>query len=241
VPRTRNDETYARKRDAILDIAERLVLIKGYDSLAITDLMAEAGISKGALYHYFTSKRDVLAALLDRRLDRWEARLAPIAEAPGPADARLRDFLRTLAGAKAEDRAFLIEVLRGVYAEENAIVYATARLGMADRLLPRLTMIIAAGRADGTFEVTEPEATARVVLSLLQECTDRIGRMLIEVADGRVTARRVETQTAAYVEALHRTLGAGAGTLAFIAAADLRRWTRAARQAGAAAAGEESS
>ncbi len=240
MPRTRNDETYGRKRDAILDIAERLVLIKGYDSLAITDLMAEAGISKGALYHYFTSKRDVLAGLLDRRLDRWEARLAPIAETSGPADARLCDFLRTLAGAKAEDRAFLIEVLRSVYAEENAIVYATARVGMADRLLPRLAMIIADGRADGTFDVTEPEATARVVISLLQECTDRIGRLLIDVADGRATARQVETQTVAYVEALHRTLGAGPGTLAFIAPADLRRWIRAARSAGPTVAAETS-
>jgi AcrR family transcriptional regulator len=230
VARTRNDEAYARKRDAILDIAERLILIKGYDSLAITDLMAEAGISKGALYHYFSAKRAVLAALLDRRLDRWEARLAPIAEAPGPADARLREFLRTLAGAKAEDRAFLIEVLRGVYAEENAIVYATARLGMADRLLPPLAMIIGDGRTDGTFDVAEPEATARVVLSLLQECTDRIGRLLIAVADGRATGRLVETQTAAYVDALHRTLGAEPGTLSFIATADLRRWIRAARR-----------
>ena len=232
MPRTRNDEAYARKRDTILDIAERLVLTKGYESLAITDLLAAAGISKGALYHYFTSKRDVLAALLDRRLDRWEARLAPIAEASGPADQRLRDFLRTLAGAKAEDRAFLIEVLRGVYAEENALVYAGARQGMGDRLLPRLTMIIDSGRADRTFDVAEPAATARVVLSLLQECTDRIGRLLIDVADGRGTVRQVETQTAAYVEALHRTLGAEPGTLAFVAAADLRRWARAARQAG---------
>ncbi len=230
--RTRNDEAYARKRDSILDIAERLVLTKGYDSLAITDLMAAAGISKGALYHYFTSKRDVLAALLDRRLDRWEERLAPIADASGPADRRLRDFLRTLAGAKAEDRTFLIEVLRSVYAEENALVHAGARRGMGDRLLPRLTMIIDGGRADRTFDVADPAATARVVLSLLQECTDRIGRQLIEVAAGRGTARQLETQTAAYVEALHRTLGAAPGTLAFIAAADLRRWTRAARRAG---------
>ncbi|WP_152362420.1 TetR/AcrR family transcriptional regulator [Microlunatus speluncae] len=237
MPRTRNDEAYARKRDAILDIAERLVQTKGYESLAITDLMAEAGISKGALYHYFSAKRAVLAALLDRRLDRWEARLAPIAEATGPADRRLRDFLRTLAGAKADDRGFLIEVLRSVYAEENAIVYAAARQGMADRLLPRLIMIIDAGRADGTFTVTDPAASARVVLSLLQECTDRIGRMLIDIADGRGTARQVEAQTAAYVDSLHRTLGAAPGTLAFVATADLRRWTRAARVAGATETG----
>lgn len=241
MPRVRNDEAYARKRDAILDIAERLVITKGYERLAITDLMAESGISKGALDHYFASKREVLGGLLERRIDRWDARLAPIAEASGPAGTRLRDFLRTLAGAKAEDRSFLIDVLRSAYADENAILYTTTRVGMADRLLPRLTMIIAAGGDDGSFTIAEPEPTARVVLSLLQECTDRISRMLIELADGVGTARAVEAQTAAYVEALHRTLGAAPGTLDFIDAADLRRWIRAARRSRAATTEERAS
>lgn len=227
--RVRNDAAYAQKRDSILDIADRLVITKGYERLAISDLMAEAGVSKGALYHYFGSKRAVLAALLERRLVRWETRLAPVSRGGGPATTRLREFLRTLAEAKAEDRGFLVEVLRSVYAEENAILYTTTRTAMADRLLPRLTTIISAGCDDGSFAVAEPEPTARVVLSLLQECTDRIGRMLIEVADGTGNARATETQTAAYIEALHRTLGAAPGTLDFIDTGDLRRWVQAAR------------
>lgn len=230
--RSRDDEAFGRKRDAILDVADRLMITKGYESLAITDLMAEAGISKGALYHYFTSKRDVLAALLDRRLDRWEATLAPLATGPDPAADRLRTVLRALAMIKAEDRSFLISVLRSLYGEDNAIVQTTARAGMADRLLPLLTMIITDGCADGSFTATAPEPTARVVISLLQECSDRIARLLIDLADGRSSARAIEAQTAAYVEALHRTLGAEPGTLDFVEPADLRRWVRAARATG---------
>ncbi|NYE69738.1 AcrR family transcriptional regulator [Microlunatus parietis] len=234
--RIRDDEAFRRKRDAILDVADRLMIIKGYESLAITDLMTEAGISKGALYHYFTSKRAVLAALLDRRLDRWEAALAPLANGAEPAAERLRTVLRALAMIKAEDRSFLISVLRGLYREDNAIVQTTARAGMADRLLPLLSMIINDGRADGSFAVTAPEPTARVVISLLQECSDRIARLLIDIADGRGSARAIEAQAAAYVEALHRILGAPPGTLDFVEPADLRRWIRAARTARSAAA-----
>lgn len=229
--RSRDDEVFRRKRDAILDVADRLMITKGYESLAITDLMTEAGISKGALYHYFTSKRDVLAALLDRRLDRWEATLAPLAQGSAPAAERLRTVLGALAMIKAEDRSFLISVLRGLYSEDNAIVQTTARAGMAERLLPLLTMIITDGRADGSFTVTAPEPTARVVISLLQECSDRIARLLIDLADGHSSARAVEAQAAAYVEALHRVLGAEPGTLDFVEPADLRRWVRAARTA----------
>lgn len=237
--RVRNDETYALKRDSILDIAEQLVITKGYERLAISDLVAEAGISKGALYHYFGSKREVLAALLERRVLRWDARLAPIADSDLDAEPRLREFLRGLAGVKAEDREFLVEVLRRVYADENAIVYNGMRIAMADRMLPRLTMIISAGIDDGSFQVTDPEASARVVLSLLQECTDRIGRMLIDVADGVGKPRRIETQAAAYVDALHRTLDATPSSLDFLDTADLRRWVRAARRSRATASRKE--
>ncbi len=226
--RVRNDEEYARKRDAILDVAEGLVFSKGYERLAISDLMTETGISKGALYYYFGSKREVLQGLLERRLARWDARLGPVCDGHGSPTTRLREFLRTLAGAKSEDRGFLVDVLRSVYAEENLIVYASTRTSLADRLLPRLTAIIADGCADGSFTVAAPEATARVVLSLLQECADRIGRLLIAVADGEARPADVETQATAYVEALHRTLGAAPGTLDFIGTDDLRRWVRAA-------------
>lgn len=231
MPRIRNDAAYARKRDAILDAAESLLLRKGYDGLSITDLMVQAGVSKGALYHYFTAKRDVLAALLDRRLDHWTAQLAPIATRPGPADRRLHQALRALAGAKAADQTFLIDVLRGIYAEENVLVRAATRDGMAERLLPLLTRIVADGCADRTFSAADPAATARVVLSLLQECTDRIGRRLLGIADGSGTAAQLEREVAAYLDALHLTLGAAPGSLVFIRPAELRRWTRAARAA----------
>lgn len=235
MPRVRDDDAFAAKREAILDIAERLMVANGYEGLTVTDLMREARISKGALYHYFASKRDVLAGLLDRRLARWEAALEPIAASGGPADVRLREFLRTLVGAKAQDREFLIDVLRSLYAEENAIAYLAARVGMADRLLPLLVRIVSDGQRDRTFTVSDPGATARVVFSLLQECTDQIGRLLINVADGHGAAGEIQTQTVAYVEALHRTLGANPGRLDFIDAVELRRWARAARASGKAA------
>jgi AcrR family transcriptional regulator len=54
------------QRDArierILSASQRLFSTQAYDAIAIEDLAAAAGMSKGLLYHYFASKRDLYVA-----------------------------------------------------------------------------------------------------------------------------------------------------------------------------------
>src|SRR5919204_3346182 len=59
-------EEHTAKRNEILDVALRLVYSKGYDKMTIQDILDELRISKGAFYHYFDSKADVLEALVER-------------------------------------------------------------------------------------------------------------------------------------------------------------------------------
>ena len=46
-----NEAAYAARRNAILDAAERAVATKGYEQMAIADLLDELHISSGAFYH----------------------------------------------------------------------------------------------------------------------------------------------------------------------------------------------
>ena len=50
----------------ILDIAFRLFSEKGYDHTTIQDIVDALGMSKGAVYHHFKSKEDILDHLYDR-------------------------------------------------------------------------------------------------------------------------------------------------------------------------------
>lgn len=51
----------------ILDVAFRLFLEKGYEHTSIQDIIDElGGLSKGAIYHHFKSKEDILIAVTDR-------------------------------------------------------------------------------------------------------------------------------------------------------------------------------
>ena len=62
--RTVNAQGPALKRSEILDVARRLVYTKGYEQMAIQDILDALRMSKGAFYHYFNSKQDLLEALI---------------------------------------------------------------------------------------------------------------------------------------------------------------------------------
>jgi AcrR family transcriptional regulator len=53
-------------RDRLLDVAMRLFAVKGYGATSIADILHEAGVNSGSLYHFFPTKQDLLLAVLDR-------------------------------------------------------------------------------------------------------------------------------------------------------------------------------
>ena len=53
--------------EKILDVSQRLFLEKGYDKTTIQDIVDElGGLSKGAIYHHFKSKEEIMDALGDK-------------------------------------------------------------------------------------------------------------------------------------------------------------------------------
>lgn len=56
----------------ILDVSQRLFIEKGYDNTTIQDIIDElGGLTKGAIYHHFNSKQDILDAVIERLLQKY--------------------------------------------------------------------------------------------------------------------------------------------------------------------------
>lgn len=60
-------EKAAKTKHKIISVAEALFFEKGYASTTMQDLMNITGLSKGALYHHFKSKEDILAYIIKER------------------------------------------------------------------------------------------------------------------------------------------------------------------------------
>jgi AcrR family transcriptional regulator len=214
VARTLDPTAHALRRDEFIDAAQRLMTVKGYDALSIQDVLADLGASKGAFYHYFGSKEDLLDAVVERMADASLALLAPIVDDPDlDAIHKFEAFFSGIAQYKAERREFVLGLLRTWISDDNAIVRERLRRWIVPHLTPVLAAIIRQGRDEGVFDAADPDATARVLVALLQGANENAVELYVAHEQGTVTFDEVATTLDAYRVAFERLLGAPAGSI----------------------------
>lgn len=74
----------ASTRDRIVLAAVRLFAEHGYAATGVSAILKAAGVRSGSLYYFFTSKEEVLSAVLDWYLDNLQAEIIGPAEAQTP-------------------------------------------------------------------------------------------------------------------------------------------------------------
>lgn len=78
-------------RERLLDVARDLFAEHGFDRTSVQDLVAAAGVTKGAMYHYFASKDDLLAEIYGRVLRMQTSRLEAYVGSDDPIAKRVAD------------------------------------------------------------------------------------------------------------------------------------------------------
>src|SRR2546423_3300743 len=158
--RTVNATLHMVRREAFLDVAQRLVQAKGFESMSIQDLLDELDASRGAFYHYFDSKRTLLEAVIDRMVDAGLGEVAPIADDPDlPAIRKLELTFSAIGRWKTERKPLVLALLTVWLSDENAIVREKLRRTMVSRMVPMLSPIIQQGIDEGTFQTDSAEQT----------------------------------------------------------------------------------
>lgn len=83
-------ESAGALRERLLAVATRLFAEKGFEATSVQEIVASAGVTKGAMYHYFASKDDLLFEIYHRLLMMQTRRLEQFAGGKGTAGERLR-------------------------------------------------------------------------------------------------------------------------------------------------------
>ena len=169
------------RRQAIVDAALAVALRKGIATTTVRDVAVEMGTSSGLVHHYFDSMDDVLAAAFAQAagsdLEKAQNRL----RAAVGSRAKLMAFFDGYARSE-DDQAFQLWLDAWAEATRRPALGATSKkLNVAWQQL--LARTIRAGVADGSWTCTDPGATARRVLSMLD------GLALQSVAHGNTIKR----------------------------------------------------
>ena len=180
------------KRDTaqrILDIAEELVRVRGFNAFSYADVAAELGITKASLHYHFSGKGELGQALVGRYSQRFVRALHGIDTETDDAPANLVAYANLYADALQGDGMCLCGML--------AADYQTLPKPMRDSVLAFfdenetwLTGVLEQGRTDDTLEFERPARdTARMIISTLE------GAMLVARPYGEL-ARFQDTATA---------------------------------------------
>lgn len=79
VPRV-SDDYLAQRRRQILDAARACFMRNGFHATSMQDVIAEAGLSVGAVYRYFKSKNEIVAAIAEETIGAANGALAAVAD-----------------------------------------------------------------------------------------------------------------------------------------------------------------
>jgi AcrR family transcriptional regulator len=85
----------AARRQQILDAARRCFVRDGFHASSMQQVIAEAGLSVGAVYRYFPSKSDLIVGIAQQMADGIAMQLTALAEAP---DRSLAEVMEAAAG-----------------------------------------------------------------------------------------------------------------------------------------------
>lgn len=225
MPRTLDPAAYALRRDAYVDVAQRLIQENGYEQMSVEEILVELGTSKGAFYHYFDSKLALLDAVVERTVVAAMEIMKRTANDPTlTALQQLRAMFAGLASWKTDRKELMLAFIEVWLCDDNVIVRDKFRQRTAASLAPLLAGIVRRGNSEGTFTAASPEGAAHVLVSLMLGLNEEATRLFLARQAGTVSLQEVERFFSAYAEAFERIVGIPAGSWPVLDEETLHIW-----------------
>jgi AcrR family transcriptional regulator len=225
MPRTVNPVLHTIRREAFLDVAQRLVQTKGYDAMSIQDVLNELEASKGAFYHYFDSKQALLEAIVERFADGALAALAPVLGDPSlPAVQKMERVFAGIGSWKAAQKDLVFAIVEIWRSDGNAIVREKLRRLSVSRMVPLFSTVVKQGIDEGSFNASTPDETAQVLVALMLGFQERAIDLFVARQAGTITFETVRRTIASLTEAIERILGIPQGSLTLMDEPALHFW-----------------
>jgi len=139
----------ADKRRVILDAAMRVFARQGFHTCRVSDIADEAGVAYGLVYHYFSSKDEILDTMF---LERWNVMLVAIAEADR-VESSPRDKLRAIAGFIVDSYRYEPELMKVIVVEVTraANTFGRTHLEKIREAYAQIAGIVERAQAAGIF------------------------------------------------------------------------------------------
>lgn len=155
------------KRDQILDAMQELMNEASGNAISVSDIARKAGIGKGSIYYYFSSKNDIIEAVIERSYSMAIEKSKDLAcAAHMSAFKKMEIIFRACMEAstelkRQEECGSFMEIQQSALTHQKFISF------LIKNLKPILSDVIRQGMAEGSFHCEYPEEIAEIVLIIL--------------------------------------------------------------------------
>jgi TetR/AcrR family transcriptional repressor of nem operon len=155
-------------REAILDVAERLVQDRGFNGFSYAHISVELGITKAALHYHFPGKAELGESLISRYAARFAGALAAIEASNANAFEQLAAYARLYLGVLEDNRMCLCGMLAAEY-HTLPDPMRQAVVDFFDRNHAWLAYLLKTGAAEGTIRFSgSAEDSAQMIVGTLE-------------------------------------------------------------------------
>ena len=156
------------RKTQILDAAFSVFVEKGYSETTMDDIVQESKMSKGAIYHYYDSKKELFLSLIDH----WEIYSFPDFYSKGNNDKNASEILMNLSEVvlnvfNKKKHVFLAEVEFWALSNKDKDVREKSR-ALYDKLLYLFELILKKGVRQKEFNEIDTKVVAMTILTSLQ-------------------------------------------------------------------------
>ena len=165
-------ETKTESQQQILSAAMTCFLRKGYHRATMDDIVNESGLSKGTLYWYFKSKKELFLALIQTILEPIEQSWLTLIDDPSKSAVEKLRLITSLFRVELSEMAPFFGIMMEAWSlTRHDPDVETVVKGIYEPYLKTMTHIIDEGMSNDEFKIDSAESTALVILVLYDGLT----------------------------------------------------------------------
>ena len=205
---------HAQRKMELVKAAWDLFASLGYEETTVQAIIDRLKISKGTFYHYFSSKEDLLDAVIQGLTDQGLARVRPVLEDPAlPALDKLNLFLVQARAWRLENMDRLMPVLKAVFSQENLLLRHKMEARAMALAAPLLARIIVQGQEEGVFDTPSPAQAAETIIHLGHKFSEGNVKRLLRAEARPEALDDLRCRIDFLIDLLERILGAPGGSI----------------------------
>ena len=158
----RHDPSEKTKME-IVQTAVRFVQEKGWDDVRVEDVVKAVGVTRGAFYHYFKSREELIAAVTDHFYFEHNPFILAMNEEGLNALEKVRHALKVNIQFNLENSELSNAVILGMSSPD---VFRSEFYSQINTVAPYMERLLVEGNKDGSISVCYPKQAAQVLIML---------------------------------------------------------------------------